>query len=94
MIVFGLSRRELKVFLERSLNKREKELLLDCCKFRGCTFSKVVSKIDGYPESTVKLVLKRLKQFSLIDFGDLKTKGKPLNFTRLGETFTEILRGD
>jgi len=92
--VFGIPRRELKIFLERSLNKRERELLLNCYRYQGYTFSQVVNKLNGYPQSTVKLVLRRLKGFNLIDFGDNKEKGKPLNFTKLGEKLSEILRGE
>lgn len=95
MIVFGISRRELKIFLERSLSEKEKKLLLECFRLQGYTFSSIVRKLNGvYPESTVKLILRRLKNFSLIDFGSLKDKGKPLTFTPLGEVFSEILRGD
>ena len=93
--MFGIPRRELKVFLERSLNKREKELLLNCYRYQGYTFSQVVSKLNGeYPESTVKLVLRRLKDFVLLDFGDSETKGKTLKFTRLGERVLEVLRSE
>ncbi len=94
MTVFGIPRRELKTFLERSLNKRERDLLLNCYRYQGCTFSQAVSKLNGYPQSTVKLVLRRLKNFELIDFGDTETKGKPLNFTKLGERVFEVLRGE
>lgn len=94
MIVFGIPAKELKIFLERTLNERERQLLLNCDKYQGYTFSQVVSKLSGYPQSTVKLVLRRLKDFSLIDFGDNKSKGKPLSFTKLGEMFSEILRGE
>lgn len=92
--MFGIPRRELKIYLERSLNKREIELLLNCHRYQGYTFSQVVNKLNGYPQSTVKLVLRRLKSFNLIDFGDTRNKGKPLNFTKLGERFFEILRGE
>ncbi len=92
--MFGIPRRELKIYLERSLNKKERELLLNCYRYQGYTFSQVVSKLNGYPQSTVKLVLRRLKDFNLIDFGDTRSKGKPLNFTKLGENFFEILRGE
>ena len=85
---------ELKTFLERSLNKRERELLLNCYRYQGYTFSQVVGKLNTYPQSTIKLVLRRLKGFSLIDFGDSESKGKPLRFTELGERFSEILGGD
>lgn len=91
--MFGIPRRELKVFLERSLNKREIELFLNCYRYQGYTFSQVVSKLNGYPQSTVKLVLRRLKDFNLIDFGDNKSKGVPFSFTKLGEKFYKILGG-
>ena len=83
----------MKIYLERSLSKREIELLLNCYRYQGYTFSQVVSKLNSYPQSTVKLVLRRLKDFVLLDFGDTKSKGKPLAFTKLGEKFSEILRG-
>ena len=93
--MFGIPRKELKIFLERSLNKRERELLLNCNKLQGYTFSKVVRKLNNvYPESTVKLVLRRLKNFNLIELGDTETKGKPLNFTELGEKFSEVLENE
>ena len=94
MTVFGIPRRELKIFLERSLNKRERELLLNCHNYQGYTFSQVVAKLNTYPQSTIKLVLRRLKNFNLMNFGDSKAKGKPLSFTKLGEKFFEILRGE
>jgi hypothetical protein len=92
--VFGISRSELRIFLERSLKKREKELLLECFKLQGYTFSALVKKLAGrgYPESTAKVVLRRLKFFGLIDIGDIKNKGRPLNFTVLGRNFLKILK--
>jgi hypothetical protein len=94
--VFGISKRELKIFLERSLRRREKELFLSLYELQGITFSAAVRRIvdKNYPESTVKCVLQRLKEFNLIEFGDQNCKGKPLVFTDLGNTFFEILRGE
>ena len=92
--MFGIPRKELRIYLERSLNKRETELLLNCYRYQGYTFSQVVSKLNSYPQSTVKLVLRRLKGFVLLDFGDIETKGKPLKFTKLGERVFEVLRGE
>lgn len=95
MIVFGISRKELKIFLERSLNKKERKLILSCCELQGYTFSRIVKKLNGlYPDSTLKFVLRRLKNFSLIDFGDVETKGKPLALTDLGKKISEVLRDD
>ena len=96
MIAFGISKRELKIFLERSLSEKQRRLLLDCYKLQGYTFSALVKKLtgDGYPESTVKFLLRRLKYLNLIDIGDIKSKGKPLTLTDLGEKFYEILNGD
>ena len=93
MIAFGISKRELRIFLERSLRIREKELFLNLYELQGITFSAAVRKITDkdYPESTAKCVLKRFKQFNLIDFGNQNCKGKPLVFTDLGNTFFEIL---
>lgn len=95
MVAFGISRKELRIFLERSLRKREKELFLILNQYQGITFSAAVRRIvdRDYPESTVKYVLYRLKKFKLVDFGDQNTKGKPLTFTDLGNTFFKILRG-
>ena len=96
MIAFGISRKELKIFLERSLRKREKELFLSLYELQGFTFSTAVRRISekNYPESTAKYILQRLKRFNLIEFGDQNCKGKPLIFTDLGNTFFEILGGD
>lgn len=96
MIVFGISKKELKVFLEQSLRTKEKELFLILYQLQGFTFSAAVKRIvdENYPESTVKYILHRLKKFCLIDFGDNENKGKPLNFTSLGDAFYKILRGD
>lgn len=95
MIAFGISKRELRVFLERSLRNKEKELFLSLSELQGFTFSAAVRRLDViYPESTVKYVLQRLKRFNLVDFGDSSCKGKPLVFTDLGKTFFEILRGE
>ena len=92
--MFGIPRMELKTFLERSLNKRERELLLNCHRYQGFTFSQVVRDLsDKYPQSTTKLVLKRLKDFKLVDFGDFKDKGKPMKFTSLGEKLSKVLEG-
>jgi len=93
--LFGIGKRELRIFLERSLSKRERQLLLDAHILQGLTFSAAVAKLsEKYPESTAKLVLKRLKYFNLVEFGNVKEKGKPLSFTSLGEIICEILRGD
>ena len=94
MAVFGIGRTELRTFLERSLSERERQLLLDAHRLQGLTFSSAVSKLSGkYPESTVKLVLKRLKHFNLVEFGSVVEKGKPLVFTPLGEKVCEVLGG-
>ena len=96
MVAFGISKRELRIFLERSLRTKEKELFLNLYELQGITFSAAVRKISdrNYPESTAKYVLKRFKQFNLIDFGSQDCKGKPLVFTDLGNSFFEILRGE
>ncbi|MDI6826596.1 MAG: hypothetical protein QMD36_05450 [Candidatus Aenigmarchaeota archaeon] len=96
MIAFGISKRELKIFLERSLKTREKELFLNLYELQGFTFSAAVRKIveENYPESTTKYILQRLKKFNLIEFGDQNCKGKSLVFTDLGKTFFEVLAGD
>lgn len=70
-------------------------MLLKTYELQGYTFSQIVRMLNGkYPESTIKVVLKRLKNFGLMEFGDNKNKGKPLNLTRLGEKFCEILGGE
>lgn len=96
MVAFGISKRELRIFLERSLRTKEKELFLSLYKLQGFTFSTAVRRLvdENYPESTAKYVLQRLKKSNLIDFGDQNCKGKPLVFTDLGDTFFEILRGE
>jgi hypothetical protein len=96
VVAFGISKKELKIFLERSLRTREKELFLNLYELQGITFSAAVKRIarKDYPESTIKCVLKRFKQFNLIDFGNQNCKGKPLIFTDMGNIFFEILRGD
>jgi hypothetical protein len=96
VVAFGIVKEELRTFLERSLRTREKELFLNLYDLQGFTFSTTVKRIveENYPESTIKYILKRLKKFNLIDFGDMKCKGKPLVFTDLGNIFFEILRGE
>jgi len=96
VVAFGICKKDLKIFLERSLRKREKELFLSLHGLQGFTFSAAVRRlVDGnYPESTAKCILKRLKKFNLIDFGNHECKGKPLIFTDLGNTFFDILRGE
>jgi len=96
VIAFGISKRELRIFLERSLRTKEKELFLSLYKLQGITFSAAVRKImnENYPESTTKYILQRLKTFNLIEFGDQNSKGKPLVFTDLGKTFIKIFRGE
>jgi hypothetical protein len=96
VVAFGICKRELRIFLERSLRTKEKELFLSLYELQGITFSAAVRKIveENYPESTVKCVLQRFKQFNLVDFGSQNCKGKPLIFTDLGNTFFEILRGE
>jgi len=93
---FGISKREFRIFLERSLRMKEKKLFLNLYEFQGITFSAVVRRLvnENYPENTAKYVLQRLKQFNLIDFGNNGSKGKPMIFTNLGKTFFEILRGE
>jgi len=96
VVAFGICKRDLKIFLERTLGTKEKELFLNLYGLQGVTFSAAVRRIvdENYSESTIKLVLQRLKKFNLIDFGDQNCKGKPLVFTNLGNTFFEILRGE
>jgi len=96
VVAFGICKRELRIFLERSLRTKEKELFLSLYNLQGVTFSAAVRKItdNEYPESTAKCILKRFKQFNLIDFGNQDCKGKPLVFTDLGNSFFEILRGE
>jgi hypothetical protein len=96
VVAFGISKRELRIFLERSLRTKEKELLLNLHELQGFTFSAAVRRLinENYPESTTKCILQRLKKFDLIDFGNHDFKGKPLVFTDLGNTFFEILRGE
>jgi hypothetical protein len=96
VVAFGISKGELRIFLERSLRTKEKELFLILNEFQGFTFSAAVRRItDGnYSESTVKCILQRLKKFNLIDFGNINCKGRPLVFTDLGNTFFEILRDE
>jgi predicted transcriptional regulator len=89
---FGHCKKELKIFLENSLNKNEKEILLNSYELRGQTFSFVVRALSlKYSESTIKTVLKRLKKFNLLDFGDFENRGKPFSFTELGMTFFNII---
>lgn len=96
MVAFGICKKDLKIFLERSLKTREKELFLSLHGLQGLTFSAAVRRLvdENYPESTAKCILQRLKKFNLIDFGNHECKGKPLVFTDLGNTFFEILRGE
>ena len=96
MVAFGICRRELRIFLERSLRTKEKELFLILYEFQGFTFSAVIRRLteNNYPESTAKCVLQRLKKFNLIDFGNYENKGKPLVFTDLGKTFLQILKSE
>jgi len=95
VIAFGTIRKDLRIFLERSLNERERKLLLECYRFQGDTFSSIVSRLSSiYPESTAKLVLRRLKSFNLVDFGNINEKGKSLVLTPLGKKFKKILVGD
>jgi hypothetical protein len=95
VVAFGISKEELKVFLERSLRLKEKNLFLNLYDLQGFTFSTAVKRLvnENCPESTAKCVLQRFKKFNLIDFGDQNCKGKPLVFTDLGNVFFEILRG-
>jgi hypothetical protein len=89
---FGHCKKELKIFLENSLNKKEKEILLKSYELRGQTFSFVVRTLSlKYSESTIKTVLKRLKRFNLLDFGDFESRGKPFSFTELGMIFFKII---
>ena len=95
MALFGIGKRELRIFLERSLSKREQQLLLEAYILQGLTFSMAVSKLSAKcPESTAKLVLKRLKEFGFVEFGSVEHKCKSLSLTALGEIVCEILRGD
>jgi hypothetical protein len=93
VILFGIPKREFKIFLEQSLRIKEKELFLSLHELQGVTFSTAVSRLssENYPESTTKIILKRLKKFNVIDFGDMNNRGKPLKFTKLGEAFFNIL---
>ena len=93
--MFGIGRTELRTFLERSLSERERELLLATHDLQGLTFSAAVTKLASrYPESTAKAVLKRLKVFGFVRFGNAEHKGSPLVFTALGKTVFDVLRCD
>jgi len=96
VVAFGICKRDLRIFLERSLRTREKELFLSLYDLQGFTFSVAVRRLvdENYPESTAKYILYRLKKFNLIGFGNQDCKGKPLIFTDLGKIFFEILRGE
>jgi len=96
VVAFGVCKNELKIFLERSLRTKEKELFLILYELQGFTFSAAVRRLveENYPESTAKYILQRLKQSNLVDFGDQNCKGKPLIFTDLGNAFIEVLRGE
>jgi hypothetical protein len=83
----------LRFFLEASLSKKQREIFLYCDQQSGDTFSSIVDS-SPFPKSTSKYVMKQLKSFGLIDFGDINNKGKPLDITNLGATFVKILRGD
>jgi len=90
--VFGLSKNEFRIFLNNSLKNNEKKILLESYKLRGNTFSFIVRSLSSkYPESTLKVVLKRLKKFNLVNFGGLKNKGTPLRITKLGLIILKII---
>ncbi len=93
MVEFGLSKPELKSFLENSLSSREIAILASCREYEGCTFSQTVKSVRRCAPSTTKLVMKRLKRFGLVDFGNNQCKGRPVTFTQLGRMFLEILGG-
>lgn len=94
--MFGIPRSEFKIFLGQSLNKKETELLRSSNRLRGNTFYYVVKRLSekGYSPSTIKFVLKRLKYLNLVDFGDGKSRGKPLVLTALGQIFLEVISGE
>ncbi len=93
--MFGIPRRELKIFLERSLDEKCRNLLKETYPLQGRTFSSAVKLISQkYPESTLKFRLKNMKSLGLIDFGNSKSVGKPLVFTELGKLFFKLLEGE
>jgi hypothetical protein len=83
----------LKNFLQFYLSDRERRLLLVLNGLQGLTFSSTVSKLknDGFSESTLKYLLRKFRNASLIECGDRNNPGKPLKLTLLGKVFLKVL---
>jgi hypothetical protein len=65
-VAFYFGKKELKILLERSLSKREKEILLAISKIQRKTFSSAVKSLSKeYPESTLKFVIRWPEQKGL-----------------------------
>lgn len=84
MIVFGKA--ELALFVARALTKRQLEVFCLISSLNGLSYSGIVRQLEGkYPQSTVKYILKRLRDLGLVNFD----VGRPLVLTRLGNIVRE-----
>ena len=78
--------------LESSLSKNLISVFLRVEDFEGKTFSYTVRRLSGdYSESSVKYILRRLREMELIDCGNSEERGKPLRFTDFGRKIKEVL---
>ncbi|MFH0830055.1 MAG: hypothetical protein V1887_02760 [Candidatus Aenigmatarchaeota archaeon] len=78
---------ELRTFLERSLSEREKDIFLRTAALQGNSVTSVSRLLSGYPQSTAKLILRRLRGKGLIIYAE----GLPLRCTPLGRKVAGIL---
>lgn len=88
MSYFG--KHELRILLEASLSRLEKELFLNLASIEGMTFSCAVKQLP-YSESSAKSIIRRLKAKQLIECGDKSNTNVPLLLTDFGRKIFSVL---
>ncbi len=88
MSYFG--KRELKILLDASLSRLERQIFLNLASLEGMTFSCAVKQLP-YSESSAKAVIRRLKAKQLIECGDKNNMNVPLFMTDFGRKIFAVL---
>lgn len=81
---------ELKILLEASLSRLEKDIFINLASLEGMTFSCAVKQLP-YSESSAKTVIRRLKAKQLIECGNKNNTNVPLVLTDFGRKIFSVL---
>ena len=86
----NFGKRQLKILLEASLPRLERQILVDLVSYEGMTFSCAVKQLP-YSESSAKAVIRKLKAKHLVECGDRSNTGVPLFLTDFGRKILAVL---